>query len=386
MKQADKRTLWIIARSLPVHIGGGMEHIAKSTIEGLAHSGWQVVTVTNRLPADPGFPESVSIAELDAPPGVHSGRFRRACVTWARAQTSKPAAIISVSSAGSSIARLMPNVPSIYQCHGTRYTEALSKLLAGDPRGLINVWRYFFREKIDLRGFDRYVPIGPAIEKTLRSRAYPMVPPEKIHLIVNGIDMVRIRKVMGENRATIRREFDISPDAKLIVAASRLVRSKGVFQLIRAFPRLQDKKNAVLLIAGDGPHRSALEKLVASESISGVRLLGAQPRDQVHRLMRCADCVAQISLAAEGLGLVALEALSLGCPVLLSNHILVPAVPGHGGIHHTDPRNVDAIAASIDSILSSTKQDNALATAAQEQYSLTRMIDRYDALLEELIR
>lgn len=114
-----------------------------------------------------------------------------------------------------------------------------------------------------------------------------------------------------------RREPATDP---LFAYVGRLSREKGVSLLLRAFARvLPAFPRAGLRIVGDGPERGSLERLAGILGLGeAVRFLGAVPEDAVEARLADAWALVAPSLWAEPLGLVALEALARGVPVVAS--------------------------------------------------------------------
>ncbi|MGP3971547.1 glycosyltransferase family 4 protein [Streptomyces sp. 6N223] len=113
-------------------------------------------------------------------------------------------------------------------------------------------------------------------------------------------------------------------DRPVVVCVSRLVPRKGQDTLIRAMPRvLAAEPNAVLLIVGGGPYRSALEKLAAETGVAdAVRFTGEVPWEDLPAHYGAGDVFAMPcrtrrgGLDVEGLGIVYLEASATGLPVV----------------------------------------------------------------------
>jgi glycosyltransferase involved in cell wall biosynthesis len=105
-----------------------------------------------------------------------------------------------------------------------------------------------------------------------------------------------------------------------LLYCGRLAREKGVDLLLRAFaPIARALPRSRLLLAGDGPERAHLERLVADLGTSeAVRFAGWQPRSELDRLMAEAWALVAPSLWAEPFGLVAPEAIVRGLPVVAS--------------------------------------------------------------------
>jgi teichuronic acid biosynthesis glycosyltransferase TuaC len=102
---------------------------------------------------------------------------------------------------------------------------------------------------------------------------------------------------------------------RLVVAAGRLVSGKGLEQVIEALALL-GAPDVRCVIAGDGPLRRSLEALAARLGVSErVRLVGQLPREELLALMASAQVFALPS-SPEGFGLVHLEAMAQGTPVI----------------------------------------------------------------------
>lgn len=115
-----------------------------------------------------------------------------------------------------------------------------------------------------------------------------------------------------------------------ILFAGRLVEKKGVRYLIEALPAIRQRvPDAHLVIIGNGPEWDVLNKLVAKIGVQDkVVFLGAMPQaDLPDYYRRAAVFAAPFVNAAsgdrEGLGLVTVEAIACGCPVVVGD---VPVV------------------------------------------------------------
>lgn len=108
------------------------------------------------------------------------------------------------------------------------------------------------------------------------------------------------------DRTALERGWGLEPGTPLVVAVGRLVEAKNHALAIRAFEQVP---GAALAIVGDGPLRAELERE------AGGRVVFAGPRDDARAVMGAADAVV-LSSRAEGLPLVALEALASGTPLV----------------------------------------------------------------------
>jgi len=142
------------------------------------------------------------------------------------------------------------------------------------------------------------------------------VPYEKIRVIPNGIDpsIFTNLKGVGEVRSRFAERGE-----KLVLFVGRLVVEKGVHVLLDAIPKVLQKVEAKFVIAGDGYLRSEVVKRVAERGLGGkVHVTGYLDTDTIRRLFLAAD-VCVIPSLYEPFGIVALEAMAAGCPVVASD-------------------------------------------------------------------
>lgn len=152
-----------------------------------------------------------------------------------------------------------------------------------------------------------------AISENIREAAIAAgLPRERIFVQPIGID----------TRRFLRKGVPVGQRPPTILFLGRLVEKKGASYLLDAFEALRRQlPEARLVIAGDGPERSALS--VRAEAIGGVRFVGAFSREQAQALLvearvLCLPSITAESGDAEGLPLVILEAQASGVPVVTS--------------------------------------------------------------------
>lgn len=141
------------------------------------------------------------------------------------------------------------------------------------------------------------------------------VSPERCHVLYNGIRLDVARKAAPEARASCRAELQIAADANVITMIGRMHRVKGHREMLQMMVSiLRACPNTVLLLVGDGPERSACERLVAQLGLQAhVRFVGH--RSDVPELLAASDLVLMPS-HSEGLPYAAIEGLAVGKPVV----------------------------------------------------------------------
>lgn len=127
-------------------------------------------------------------------------------------------------------------------------------------------------------------------------------------VIPNPVDVARFKSVSAVKKGDH------------IVFLGRLVKRKGCDQLIRAFAELlKSLPDAKLTIAGDGPQKAKLIKLVDRLGISEhVEFLGHIDEAIKPKILASADIACFPSLYGESFGIVLIEAMAAGCGVILA--------------------------------------------------------------------
>jgi glycosyltransferase involved in cell wall biosynthesis len=139
----------------------------------------------------------------------------------------------------------------------------------------------------------------------------------------------------GTARARVREEFQIETDAPVIGMIARVQPPKDFETLIRAMAKVvESHQSARLLIIGEYDHPHCLEHYRALRALSeelrlGERIIWAGLRRDVPDLIRAMD-VCVLSTHAEGMPLVLLEAMALGCPVVATRAGGIPELITHG--------------------------------------------------------
>lgn len=123
-------------------------------------------------------------------------------------------------------------------------------------------------------------------------------------------------------RCEMRRAFKFPDERFVIFCASRAVREKGVAQLFAAFDcvarHLPAEARPTLLYVGDGPYFSELQYIRMQLSMHDHIVMAGYRRD-VLSIMNASDLCVVPSLWQEAFGMVVLEAMALGKPVIATN-------------------------------------------------------------------
>ncbi|GEM45127.1 N-acetyl-alpha-D-glucosaminyl L-malate synthase BshA [Deinococcus cellulosilyticus] len=141
-----------------------------------------------------------------------------------------------------------------------------------------------------------------------------------IEVIYNFVDIHRFQR---NTDARYRARF-AHPEEKILLHLSNFRGVKRTLDVIEIFARVQSEVPSRLLMVGDGPDRSRAFELAQKLGVIGrVHFLGSYP--SVETIMGIAD-VFLLPSSQESFGLVALEAMSCGVPVVSSNVGGIPEV------------------------------------------------------------
>ena len=210
--------------------------------------------------------------------------------------------------------------------------------------------------------------------------------PGYYNIIPNGIDLELFSP-------------DVSPisefcDGKLnIVFVGRLEKQKGVDYLIRAYRRVrQEVPNSRLIIVGPGTRlRGKYEKEVLRSGLKDVIFVGGKPQSELPQYYKTADVFCAPATGLESFGIVLLEAMAVGKPIVATNIEGYNSVLTHGveGLL-VPPRNEEMLARALVSLLTneSLRQEmGARARLKAMEYSwehiAQRVLNYYTRILSE---
>lgn len=175
----------------------------------------------------------------------------------------------------------------------------------------------------------------------------------------------------------VYRSFGVIPaDAPIVLSVGRLSREKNLPMVIAAIARLRaGARPPVLVIVGAGPDNDDLRRSCAAQP--WVIFLGLQEGEILRRLYASASAFVFAS-KIDTLGLVTMEAMASGLPVLVPHGAAIAELIHHGSNGYCYEFGVDGLAATLADVLESpiraTVARNAR-TAMVERWSRTQMTD-----------
>ena len=266
------------------------------------------------------------------------------------------------------------NVPLITTFHGFDATITKGSLL----RSCKPSWIHYalFRKQLTRHG-DLFICVSDYILERVIAAGFPE---KRVVRHYIGIDTDAIRPAEKQDTS------------KTIVHVARLVENKGTWYLIKAFRLISETHpEAKLLIIGDGPLRSSLEKIVHSYQLSGrVRFLGTCSNKEVLKMISDSTVFSLPSVTLtsgiqEGFGMVILEASAAGVPTVATMSGGIPEVVQDGITGYLVPeRDVDALAERISHLLGNPRLCEKMGHAARQMAVDKFNLKKQTALLEEL--
>jgi len=208
----------------------------------------------------------------------------------------------------------------------------------------------------------------------------------RTEVIPNGVDADRFA---GGDRAAARRELGLGEGDFVVAAVGRLSPEKDHATLLRCAARVaQACARARFVIAGDGPARPALERMVAELGLAG-RVVMAGWRLDVRPVLWAADALALTS-RSESFPNAVLEAMAAGLPVVATRVGGVPEMVREG---ETGLLAEAGDAAGLARHLLRLEADPGMRARmgeagrarARDEFPLSAMVRRYERLYERLL-
>ncbi len=338
----------MLARALPAHRKGGVPDHTWMLARGLASRGVSVRILTTRLEGRPPPDVPVGVAVHYLPktrPDSYRGGWWTVSADFA---TSLHCAerfdlIHCQSSAGYGIVNTGVHrrlgVPAIVTQHGTYYDELVTRWKNGfspDPVTSAKntaaiayiLYVLFRRDRPYLRRADGVISTSEE-QYRLISRVYG-VPAERLHKVYNGMDLSQFTP--APENPEVRKRHGIAPGSPLILAVARLIRDKGVQNILNALPGIIERHGGCrLLVVGDGPYRPQLERLASRLGIAGaVVFAGERELHELPEYFRACDIFVNATNQQNGYDLTMVEAMATGKPVVSSDIGSTPTLIADG--------------------------------------------------------
>jgi N-acetyl-alpha-D-glucosaminyl L-malate synthase BshA len=254
--------------------------------------------------------------------------------------------------------------------HGTDIT------LVGQERNFWEITRFSILKSDGITSVSEYLK-----QETVEAFE---VPPERIEVIPNFVDP----DLYGRDRHPCHKTAFLRDGEKLVLHVSNFRAVKRVRDVVKVFARASRQVPSRLVFIGDGPDRpEAVDEARQQGVTDRVVFLGKQ--DSVAEIMACADLLILPS-QNESFGLVALEAMASGVPVIASHAGGLPEVVENGETGFLAPvGDVEAMADGAVEILRDAEGwrrfSEQARQSATERYSTDIIIPQYERYYQRIL-
>ncbi len=236
--------------------------------------------------------------------------------------------------------------------------------------------RFYFRilEQFMYSAYDTVISISDGTQKNLMdwikiSRKNR----DKFKVVYNGVDLASFSKAVPCSKSEI--DSTLTENTKLLCMVGRFSKQKDQATVIKAMKYLPE--NVFLLLAGDGPLKEENEKLADISGVSQrVKFLGI--RKDIPEILKTSDLIV-VSSHWEGFGLVAIEGMAAGKPVVASNISGLSEIVSGAGILF-EKENEKDLADKIKWLLDREKEYEKVAKRCIERskkYDIKKMSEEY---------
>lgn len=207
----------------------------------------------------------------------------------------------------------------LYVCHSLAHEEYLTRTVAATSllskmRRHVNALARRGIEWLVMRRCHHIVVLSEFMRQ--RVMATHGIAPERIVLVPGAADPALFRPL--GNRRELRRTLGLPEDRTILFTVRNLVPRMGLEMVLEAIASLESVgQPCLLVIGGEGPLRTHLEAGIRARQLEQVvRLVGFVPEEQLATYYQAADLVLMPTAQLEGFGLVTVEALACGTPVV----------------------------------------------------------------------
>ena len=242
-----------------------------------------------------------------------------------------------------------------------------------------------------LSRFGAMISVSEAVRDSVLASA--VVPSDKVVTIHNGIAASGIESTIEESSLDLRAAAGIGPETPVVGFVGRICPTKGIDVLLRAIALIRHRHPGLCVFlvgdeSGDGKYTEELTTLA--------RELGLDEAFHGFGYLQGAEHAASefdvqvIGSLAEPFGMVTLEAMSCGCPVVVTNSGGSPEIVRDGveGFHFA-PGDEQTLALRLDCLLGSPGLRREMGRRGRQRvqlaFSRRLMLDRTEALYREVV-
>lgn len=331
----------LISRSLPIHRPGGLEYHTLELAKGLAKRGHKIVLLTTDFP-DKNVQSEYEGIHLEPIPGTlpskYNIKFFRVLPRFIETlnRRFKFDLIHAQGFSGLTINPAKINIPLVVTIHGTLFSETA---LAGKVWSMLSL-----TEKVQALWHNKTRILMLPLYRSTLNRANAIIVDSfftrneilrtqpslagKIKVVPLSIDPTRLPYI---DKSDARRKLGLPTEPIIFFTVGRLHKLKGNQTVISALYKVVvSTKNIpefIYLIGGVGEYRTTLQRLVEKYNLlDKVKFLGKISDEELPLYYASADVFIYPEISQPAFGLVALESLMCGTPVIATDSGAIPEV------------------------------------------------------------
>lgn len=177
--------------------------------------------------------------------------------------------------------------------------------------------------------WDRLVPISHTIQETMAAEL-PSIARDKWTVIMHGIDIETFRPASEEKRRELRHTYGFE-DRPIILHPGRFLPWKGILPAVKAMPHIiEEVPDALMVMTGRGQriykdrgelamYDARIDRTIRENDLEGHVHIGTYDHEDIPRLDALSDVVIYTTIGEEPFGLVPVEGMACGVPVVVTH-------------------------------------------------------------------
>ena len=235
-----------------------------------------------------------------------------------------------------------------------------------------------------LQESDHVIAVGPVLAEQIETEFH--IPKDKITICSMGVNRQVFRP---GDKTEARKTLGLEADAFTYLFVGNVIKQKGIEELLMAFEKVQKEtdRKVKLIIIGSRRDVSFIDSI--QPFVDGdVQFVDPQPQPQLVKWFQASD-IFVLPSHLEGFGLVALEAIACGTPVIASRVGGLVSLLGDGAGHLVEPKNAPDLAAEMLRALHTPKEQyrnkeaaDAILYVHDEQEITKRVLSLYESAIK----